>query len=134
MTTNIGLNYNYVTSNARNVSVKCGLTIPAYALNENQYITLTLNDSTILTDVDLTFGPHGTNFNTPALLNIDAKGLDLSAFPKGSVFQLAYFNSNTGLWEIMQADQISVNINSGSLRLVNGKLPHFSRYGFVRKK
>lgn len=131
--TTLGMNYNYVTSNARNVSVKIDLTVPAKALNKDEYISFTLNDSTIMTDVDLTFGPHGTKFNTPALLNIDAKGLDLSGYPKNSVFQLAYYNPITRLFEIMNADQLSVNFNSGSLKLVNGKLPHFSRYCFIRK-
>lgn len=116
----------------RYASIKAFLTIFPYALNENTYLTMSFDDTYMMGDVDLTFGPHGVCFNKPALLNVEATGLDFSGFAPTDKLKLYYFNETTGVWEQMQADDIRWDFETGYLKCVNGRLPHFSRYGFTR--
>ena len=39
-----------------------------------------------------------------------------------------YDNTETGQWEKMEAEQVIVNEKYGFLRIVDGQIPHFSRY------
>jgi hypothetical protein len=114
------------------VTISLTLTIPKYALPYDQYLTMTLDQTTLAgsVDVNVVFGPHGTNFLKPALLDVDAKGLDLSSIPKDASVELYYFNPDSGGYELMNAKKESCNLKKGEIKCDNGELPHFSRYAF----
>jgi hypothetical protein len=112
------------------VIVSASLNIPAGALPYNQYLTMSLDQQTLSGSVDVTFGPHGTMFSIPALLNIDAKGLDLSSVPSNANVQLYYFNPTTNKYDLMAAKKEMYNLNDGMIQCKDGQLPHFSRYAF----
>lgn len=108
------------------------LQVLPYALSQDQYLTMSFDGEYMMTDVNLTFGPHGTVFQKPALLNVFAYGLDLSGYPKGErEAYLWYYNEISDSWERMDADKVYINADLGILVCVNGYLPHFSRYGFT---
>jgi len=108
------------------------LNILPNALQKDMSITMSFDGEYMMSDVDLTFGPHGTQFLRPALLNVIATGLDLSAYPKGMTnLYLWYYNETTGVWEKMNSDFAYIDANNGILICCNGYLPHFSRYGFT---
>ena len=104
------------------------LDIPRYALNENKEIEITLETTELMGGVAMTFSPHGTVFNTPAILNIEAHGVDFTGVDPNSV-NIFYDNPDTGQWEPMNRDDVIIDINAGTVTVVNARLPHFSRYG-----
>jgi len=39
-----------------------------------------------------------------------------------------YDNQENGQWEPMQRDDVLIDVDAGSVKVVNARLPHFSRY------
>ena len=89
--------------------------------------SLSMDAQYLMNNVALEFGPHGTYFLQPANLSIRVEGMDLSAFPEGTVLHL-YYNNN-GRWEKM-AGTVKFDKKNGKIECKDGKLPHFSRYAF----
>jgi hypothetical protein len=125
------IDYTYQDA-ADKITVSITLTVPKYALPYDQVLTMTLDEETLTgsIDVNVVFGPHGTNFLTPALLDIDTKGLDLSSLPPDADVQLYYFDPDSGNYEPMGAKKETCNFKKGEIRCKGGRLPHFSRYAF----
>ena len=89
-------------------------------------------DVTISMDIDdetgcSTFLPHQM-FNFPAVLNQTFTGLNLSGTDISKIH--LYYYAVDGTWEIMECDQLTVDVETGTVTIVNGKLPHFSVYGY----
>ncbi len=97
------------------------------AVVEDVDISINTDDELLMGDVYLTFGPHGTVFNPPAILDIDAFGLDLSEIDPEAV-NVFYDNAETGQWELMQSTDIIINQAQGYIKVMGALLPHFSRY------
>ena len=95
-------------------------------LSEDTEISITIDDESI----DFIFSPHGTIFSQPAILNIYAMGLDLSGVDPNEI-GIFYDNPDTGQWEQMENEGISVNISTGHASVQNAKIPHFSRYAIA---
>jgi hypothetical protein len=112
------------------VSVSASLTVPKNALPCDETLTMTLGEETVSGSVDVIFGPHGTKFLVPALLNIDAHGLDLSMIPPNANVQLYYLNLDNNTYELMVVKKTSFDIKQGQIKCQDGQLPHFSRYAF----
>jgi len=76
---------------------------------------------------DMEFGPPGTVFSNPALLNIIAVNLNLK---KVNLETLAiyYHNPETGQWHKIDSENVVVDKEHGFLRIRNAPIPHFSRY------
>jgi hypothetical protein len=77
-------------------------------------------------EADLVFGPHGTRFSLPALLTIECKNFDLSGINPGDL-KFYYVNEN-GQWQEHPAHEIFVDVQWGTIRVVDAQIPHFSRY------
>jgi hypothetical protein len=89
-------------------------------------------DVTISMDIDdatgvSTFLPHQL-FNFPAVLNQTFTGLNLAGKNVGNIH--LYYYGTDGTWEIMPCDQLIVDVATGTITIVNGRLPHFSVYGY----
>ena len=95
------------------------------SVSKDSYITMTADD--ILTRC--TFGPSQI-FLKSGYLYVKYEGLNLSGIDPTKV-KFVYMNAN-GVYEYIQYGEIKVDIQSGILELKDGKIPHFSRYGFVR--
>lgn len=103
------------------------LNIPAGAVNVDVEIEMSMETTELVGDVALTFSPHGTVFNTPAILNITAHGVDFTGVDPNTI-DIYYDNQETGVLEPMQKDQLIVDVNAGTMQVINVQLPHFSRY------
>jgi len=89
-------------------------------------------DCTISMDIDdqtgvSTFLPHQM-FNFPAILNQTFTGLNLSGIDVSNIH--LYYLETDGSYQIMECDQLTVDVATGTITVVNGKLPHFSLYGY----
>jgi hypothetical protein len=107
--------------------VSVNLQILPNAIDEDKQMSISLDDEQIAGDVQLTFGPHGTVFNPPAILNVEVSGLDLIGIDPASI-NVYYINQELGQWQLMQSEEIIVRQNEGYIQVVNALLPHFSRY------
>lgn len=128
----LNISYRIQTGYTRYVNVRASIQVPKGALPKSDYLTMQFSQEYLSTGVDLTFGPHGTNFLTPALLNVEATGLDLRGWNPDDRIDLYYYNQVLGVWEKMETERIYLDVRNGIFRCINGKLPHFSRYGFTR--
>jgi len=102
------------------------LSIPKNALSEDQYISMTLDDSKL----QIEFGPDGLQFNVPATLSYTVTGLNLSSVPVGTGIKLYYCNQKAGRFEEMNSASITYDRKSGTLTCLNAKIPHFCTYAF----
>ncbi len=102
------------------------------SIPDSSAITLGLDTKIIGSSVDMTFGPSGTKFDPYALLNIETKGLNLNNV---NVETLAFYyvDSNDELVE-MPCDDIQVDVRAGVIKVINAKVPHFSRYAIAFSK
>ncbi len=86
---------------------------------------------------DMEFGPGGTVFANPALLNIIAVNLNFKKI-NPETLAIYYDNPDTGQWEKINSENVVVDEEHGYLRIRNAQIPHFSRYavafGEIRPK
>ncbi len=123
------LNYDY-GEGAKKVNIDVSLKFEPGSVSRDVDITLSVDDAVLMTTIDLSFAPEGLVFLKPAILDVNAQGLDLSGIPPGANINLYYFNKQTGTWEQIPTRRISVNISNGQLQCKDGEIPHFSRYAF----
>ena len=110
-----------------NVAFK--LLVPANSIDHSKTVSMTFDDHNNLGFTEVVFGPHGTQFSSPALLDIEASGLNLSGLNPNNV-KLYYVNEN-GHWEEMVAGSVSVSIPTGTVYVNDAQIPHFSRYALA---
>ena len=109
------------------VEVELILKVLPRTVSGDTEFTLSLDDQYLITNVDFTFGPHGIIFSKPALLSVEAEGLDLSNIHSDKI-DLYYDNPDTGQWEKMKCKEIEVDLEDGEIEVEEGEIPHFSRY------
>lgn len=99
------------------------LVVPAGAIDYSKPISMTFDDYNC---TSIVFGPHGTQFSTPAVLNVEAKYFDLTGFDP-NVLKFYYVNDN-GVWEEYPYYEITVDASTGTIKITGAVIPHFSRY------
>lgn len=86
-------------------------------------ITMEIDDNTGVS----TFLPHQM-FDADAILNQVFTGLNLSNIDVSSIE--LYYLAEDGTYEVMQRDALIIDTVNGTITVVNGRIPHFSLYGF----
>jgi len=99
------------------------LTVLPHSVKDTTELSLIMDKKSF----DMEFGPDGTVFANPALLNIIAVNLKLK---KVNLETLAiyYDNPETGQWQKIDSENVVVDKEHGFLRIRNTQIPHFSRY------
>lgn len=121
------INETYLSTTNNQVSVNASLSVLANSLAQDATLSMSFDDEYLCFE----FGPSGTTFATPALLNVQVTGLDLSALGVHPTGHLQYFNESKNRWTLVEADVVTVDTKNGTFSCKNGKIPHFSRYGFT---
>ena len=114
--------------NLGQIGVKIKFKVLPGSITEDLEITISTDDEELAGNIFLTFGPHGTDFNPPAILDIEVSGLDLSGWSHGKNHGINIFYVNEGDWEVMKTKKITIKKNEGYLNIKGAELPHFSRY------
>ena len=117
----------YRTIGDNKVSVEASLSVLENSLDQNSRLTMAITDNFLCFE----FGPSGTTFSKSALLNVEVEGLDFSSFSGLETAHLKYFDAVNNVWVDVAADDIKVDIKEGKFICKNGKINHFSRYGFT---
>jgi hypothetical protein len=79
----------------------------------------------------ITFSPSPYQFLIPLKLKLEYKNLDLSGCSPEDLDY--YYLSPSGELVPVNYDKIDVKIDNGELKLSNAKIPHFSRYGWIKR-
>lgn len=106
------------------VTMNSTLEFPAGAFNGTKTITMTADDEYCASS----FSP-GMSFTLPGIYNITYTGVDLSGINPSTV-KFVYLKENGNL-EYPSHDGIVVNQAIGKIQVINARMNHFSRYGFV---
>ena len=109
---------------------KVSLQVLPNSIDQDKDIEIAFETTELTGGVAVVFQPHGTIFAPEAILNIEAHGVDLSNVDIDRI-NIYYDNQETGVWEPMERDQIIIDVENGTVKVVNAKLPHFSRYGIA---
>jgi hypothetical protein len=120
----INLNTSYTGGLYGNVTITSSLYFPQYAFSYYKTFTISHDDAACVS----TFGPSMV-FNKPLTLNITYTGVDLSGINPETV-KFAYLAVD-GSVEYAPNSGIIVDKSTGTLRVINAVIPHFSRYGFM---
>jgi hypothetical protein len=74
------------------------------------------------------FGP-ATQFQTGVEYTYKITGLDLTGVNPNTL-DFVYIDANGSMYQV-EYDDVIMDASIGMLKVINAKLPHFSRYGFV---
>jgi hypothetical protein len=108
------------------IKIEAKLNFPKGAFKGKKTITMSLEQSFGST----IFSPHST-FKKAAEYNLKYEGLDLKGLRQSNL-DFVYL-SEDGTYEKVKYDDIKMDLSKGKIEIKNAKLPHFSRYGFIRK-
>ena len=116
-----------------NMRGRVTLDFPPQAVNEKVNVSLKIMRGFFMGFVELEYSPHGLIFNMPAILNIRGHNLDLSGIDPNVVdkIELYYTSQENGVWVKMRCKEIFIDLETGTFRVVDGELPHFSRYALA---
>ncbi len=116
-------NTSYSGSNGR-ITINTVLVVESNSFSGTVTIKQSHDDAYCVT----TFTPSMV-FNKPLLFTITYTGIDLAAINPADV-KFAYIAAD-GSVQYAENDGIVVDLATGKLGVINARIPHFSRYGFV---
>ncbi|RPI74372.1 MAG: hypothetical protein EHM47_03770 [Ignavibacteriales bacterium] len=119
------IDFNYNGGPHGEVKVIAKLLFRAGSFSGTKAITMTIDD----VNGTITYSPS-MNFNKDAELYVKLEGLNLYGINPNNV-DFSYHDPS-GTFGPVDYKEIIVDIPSGILELKEGKIPHFSRYGFSR--
>ncbi|HEY7751414.1 MAG TPA: hypothetical protein VH917_03910 [Ignavibacteriaceae bacterium] len=122
----IALDRTYISNRGRLVTMLVNLTIPPNAFSGQRNITLTIDR-----DYAAVHCLPGMQFNLPLNLVQTFTGLDIQDYETEDI-DFVYIRKN-GTLEEVDRTAIVVNKLLGIVTVLDAKLNHFSRYGWVRK-
>lgn len=106
------------------VSIVSQLVFPANSFSGGKTITQTFDTET----ASLEFGP-AMLFNVPVLYTLTVSGLDLTGI-NPETLNFVYVAQDGSITGVVHQG-ITMNVATGTLKVTNAQLNHFSRYGFV---
>lgn len=112
-----------------NLTAEIKLNILSNTIDYSKTVTMQFDDNNFAGFSDIVFGPHGTQFSAPALLDFEVTGIDLTGINPANV-GLYYVNDN-GQWEEIVCGQIEVNVGAEIIAVQDAELHHFSRYALA---
>lgn len=120
----------YITDSGLPFFIYVKLEIPKKAFHGTKTITMTLDDEY----ASIHFDP-GMNFKKDLILNQYFQGIDLFFFRGNYMEEMDFvFIDDDGNIEMMERNGVTLNKQIGLIEVLDAKIPHFSRFGWVRKQ
>jgi hypothetical protein len=116
----------FISEYGDSIIIEADLRIPAGAFEGTEIITMTVDDDYAY----MHFYPEMI-FEDTLKFTHKFQGLNLDEYPTGTIDFV--FIANDGSIEILKKNGVQVIVPQGLVRVLNAKLTHFSRYGWVRK-
>jgi len=120
----VPFNYSYTDKNGKPVSIAMNLHFAPGIVTTSTPVSITLDTESLIAD----FSPSMGSFAKDVICTATVTGVDLASVPDGADVKLFYINDEA--CETMGADAISYDKSAGTVTLSNGRIPHFSLYGF----
>jgi hypothetical protein len=117
---------NFKAIGGEDIKVGCSLFFPKNSFQGTETFGVTIDDQE--TTVDLSPSPF--TFNSPINLTLSYKGVDLQNVDPNAVD--FYYVAPNGELTKAEYDELDVDVVKGKLKVKNAKIPHFSRFGFVK--
>jgi len=108
------------------VAVSATYSFPENCFPGQMIITAVFDEATAAAD----YYPSPFTFDNPITANITYSGLDLSNVDV-SLISFVYLPPNSAVAEPIEYEQLIVDQATGVIQVVNAKIHHFSRYGFI---
>lgn len=125
----VKFDFNFQDLGGQDIQVKGKLKVKKNSYEGTLNLSMLFNDG----DPSVFLSPSGLEFNKDLELTLKYKNLDLSGVNPGDEIQFAYIDAS-GQTVIAQYQQLKVKLNKGKLVVKKAKIPHFSRFGFVKVK
>lgn len=126
----IHYDYTYNSSSGK-VKVDIQLRFQPGSVADTLLISAEINLNELSGDLSMNFGPSPTQFSKPALITVNAAGLDSAGIPKDpQKIKLVYIDDNGNIVPTT-TKKISIDLKKGEIKIQEGELPHFSRYAFI---
>ena len=106
------------------VSVQSDLVFPQGSFSSWVYFSQEFNTET----ASIEFGPS-MQFNSSVKYTLTVTGVDLTGVNPNTL-NFVYVDANGNMHQVAY-DSVTMNANTGTLKVTNALLNHFSRYGFV---
>lgn len=121
---NINFNFSF---DGTDIKVKGKLKIPKGAFEGTKEIEIVFNDEfpTIL------LNPAGTTFQKDLKLSLSYKNFELNEVSPHDLIAFVYID-NEGNQVVTEFQNLIVELNKSKLSVIQAKIPHFSRFGFVK--
>ncbi len=123
---NIILNKTYISKDGRLVTMLVNLVVPPLAFIGQQNITLTIDSCFAAVHCE-----PGMTFQLPLIMVQTFVGLDLKKYNTEDI-DFVYLKDDGGIEDINNS-AIIVEKLTGTLTVLNAQIPHFSRYGWIRR-
>ncbi len=117
----VQLHESYISGKTQ-VTIDAELSVPIGAYSGTKNISMQIGD-----DAAIDFSPTSL-FNIPLVLNLKITGVDLTGINPNDIN--FYYFAQDGSVSLVQNDGITIVPQTGTLEIINAKLPHFSRYGW----
>jgi hypothetical protein len=113
------------------VTIDIKLNFPPGAVADSMIVSVDISNEEMTGDITMDFGPSPTTFLKPALLTFNVTGVGSTLPSDTSKVEFVYLDN--GNYVPMDAKKISINSNQGTLTVLDGQVPHFSRYAWATK-
>ena len=113
----------YTTTSGKNFELTMTLHFDPLTVQADTKISINMDTETLVAE----FEPSGIQFDKEATLSATVKGLDLTPVPDNASVKLFYIN---GAQCTVMPGEPTIDKAAGSLVLTDGKIKHFSLYGF----
>lgn len=116
--------FSYQGGPSGTVNITSTLHFYANSFSGSQNISQTFNTAT----AEINFGPS-MQFNVSVDYTLTITGLDLAGVDP-TTLDFVYIDANGNMFAV-EYESITMDLNTGMLKVNNVELDHFSRYGFV---
>ena len=116
------------------VKVQIKLKFLPHSVDETIVVSVDIDNNQLTGVLSMVFGPSPKSFLKPALLSVEASGLEASSLPSDpKAIKMVYWDSSSNSYIEMNVKKIKLEIdgNKGELEVKDGEVPHFSRYAFI---
>ena len=106
------------------------------SVSDSMIVSVGLDQDELSGDISLDFSPSPVTFLIPAKLEMTVRGLDPASLPANASNLILVCNGqvdNPNYFEVMQCRSINMNRRDGQIQVVDGLIPHFSRFGWTTK-
>ena len=124
----VKLNIDYKTETGIHLKINTKIKVPKGAYDGDKNITMIINSN----NGTATFYPSPESFNQPLKFDLEIEGIDLSGYnPKSLDFVYLAPDSS---FEAVECHKIEVKVDKGKLKVDDALIPHFSVYGWCRRR